>query len=322
MKAVQCNKYGGPEVLYIKEMDKPEPKDNEVLIRIRATVAAPADSAFRKGDPVIARLFTGLLRPKQIPGDVIAGTIEAVGKDVTRFKVGDEIYGSSGAKFGADAEYITLAETESISEKPRNVSFEEAAAISEGAITALPFLRDSGKIKKDDRVLIIGSSGGVGVYAVQLAKHFGAHVTGVCGPKNLQFVHDLGADRVIDYTKSDYLALGSTYRIIFDAVGKSSFSRCKKSLLPGGVYLTTVPTGSVMLHILLTSIAGKKKAVFSATGLRKPEDKNKDLAILRELIEEGTLKPVIDRSYTLSQIADAHRYVDTGHKRGSVVVRV
>jgi len=322
MKAVQCNKYGGPEVLYIKDMNKPEPKDNEVLIRIRATVAAPADSAFRKGDPAIARLFTGLLRPKQIPGDVIAGTIEAVGKDVTRLKIGDEIYGSSGAKFGANAEYITLAETDAISEKSRNVTFEEAAAISEGAITALPFLRDSGKIKKGDRVLIIGASGGVGVYAVQLAKHFGAHVTGVCGPKNLQFVRDLGADRVIDYTKSDYLAVGSTYRIIFDAVGKSRFSRCKKALLPGGVYLTTVPTGSAMLHMLFTSIAGKKKAVFSATGLRKPEDKTKDLVTLRRLIEEGTLKPVIDRSYTLSQIADAHRYVDTGHKRGSVVVRV
>jgi NADPH:quinone reductase-like Zn-dependent oxidoreductase len=322
MKAVQCKKYGGPEVLYIKEMERPAPKDNEVLIRIRATVAAPADSAFRKGDPAIARLFTGLLYPKQIPGDVLAGTIEAVGKDVTRFKVGDGIYGSSGAKFGANAEYITLAETEAIFEKPRNVSFEEAAAISEGAITALPFLRDSGKIKKGDRVLLIGASGGVGVYAVQLAKHFGAHVTGVCGPNNQDLVCSLGADRVIDYTTTDYLAAGNFYRIIFDAVGKSTFSRCKKALLPGGVYMTTVPTGSVMVHMLLSSIGGKKKAVFSATGLRKPADKNNDLAILRGLIEKGTLKPVIDRSYTLDQIADAHRYVDTGHKRGSVVVRV
>lgn len=322
MKAVQCKKYGGPEVLYIKELDKPEPKDNEVLIRIRATVTAPADSAFRKGDPVIARLFTGLMKPKQIPGDVLAGTIEAVGKDVTRFRVGDEIYGSSGAKFGANAQYITLAETEAIFEKPRGVSFEEAAAISEGAITALPFLRDSGKIAKGDRVLIIGASGGVGVYAVQLAKHFGAHVTSVCGPNNQQLVRDLGADQAIDYTKTNYLEVDNTYRIIFDTVGKSSFPKCKRALLPGGVYLTTVPTGSAMLNMLLTSIAGKKKALFSATGLRKPEDKNKDLIILSQLIAEGTLKPVIDRSYTLSQIADAHRYVDTGHKRGSVVVRV
>ncbi|MDD4096837.1 MAG: NAD(P)-dependent alcohol dehydrogenase [Oscillospiraceae bacterium] len=237
-------------------MKKPAPKDNEVLIRIRATVTAPADSAFRKGDPAIARLFTGLLRPKQIPGDVIAGTIEAVGKAVTRFKAGDEIYGSSGAKFGANAEYITLSETEAISEKPRSVNFEEAAAISEGAITALPFLRDSGKIKEGDRVLIIGASGGVGVYAVQLAKYFGAHVTGVCGPKNQQFVSDLGADRVIDYTKSDYLAVGSTYRIIFDAIGKSSFSRCKKALLPGGVYLTTVPAGSAYYYTPGLTISG------------------------------------------------------------------
>lgn len=322
MKAVQCKKYGGPEVLYIKDMEKPAPKDNEVLIRIRATVAAPADSAFRKGDPAVARLFTGLSHPKQIPGDAISGTIEAIGKDVTRFKVGDGIYGSSGAKFGSNAEYITLAETEAIFEKPQNVSFEEAAAISEGAITALPFLRDSGKIKKGDRVLIIGASGGVGVYSVQLAKHFGAHVTGVCGPNNQQLVRDLGADRVIDYTKTDYLADENAYQIIFDAVGKSSFTRSKKALLPGGVYMTTVPTGPVMLQMLLTSIAGKRKAVFSATGIRKPADKSKDLSILRQLIEEGTLKAVIDRSYSLDQIAEAHRYVDTGHKRGSVVVRV
>lgn len=322
MKAVLCKKYGGPEVLYIEETEKPEPRDNEVLIRIRATVAAPADSAFRKGDPAIARLFTGFSRPKQIPGDVISGTIETVGKDVTRFKAGDEIYGSSGTKFGANAEYITLAETEAIAPKPRNVSFEEAAAISEGAITALPFLRDSGKIRKGDRILIIGASGGVGVYAVQLAKHFGAHVTGVCGPHNLQLVRDLGADRVIDYTKSDYTATKDTYRIIFDAVGKSSFRRCKKALQPGGFYLTTVPTGSVMLSMMLTSIAGKKKAIFSATGLRKPADKSKDLVLLRQLIEERTLKPVIDRNFSLEHIADAHRYVDTGHKRGSVTVCV
>ncbi|NLT11982.1 MAG: NAD(P)-dependent alcohol dehydrogenase [Clostridiaceae bacterium] len=322
MKAVQCKKYGSPEVLYIKDMEKPTPKENEVLIRIRATVAAPADSAFRKGNPAVARLFTGLSHPKQIPGDVIAGTIEAVGKDVTRFKVGDEVYGSSGAKFGSNAEYITLAETEAIFEKPGNASFEEAAAISEGAITALPFLRDSAKIKKGDRVLIIGASGGVGVYAVQLAKHLGAHVTGVCGPGNQDLVRGLGADQVIDYTKTDYLSVENAYRIIFDAVGKSSFPQCKKALLSGGVYMTTVPTGSSMIHMLLTSIAGKKKAVFSATGIRKPADKIKDLELLRQLIEEGTLKPVIDRSYSLFQISEAHRYVDTGHKRGSVVVKV
>lgn len=322
MKAVQCKKYGNPEVLYIQETATPVPKANEVLIRIRATVAAPADSAFRKGRPVIARLFTGLSHPKQIPGDVLSGTIEAVGENVTRFKSGDEVYGSSGTRFGTNAEYITLAETAAISVKPRNISFEEAAAISEGAITALPFLRDSGKIKKGDHVLIIGASGGVGVYAVQLAKHFGARVTGVCGPKNRQLVRDLGADRTIDYTKEDYLSTKESYQIIFDAVGKSSFSHCKKALLPGGIYLTTIPTGPVMLGMLFTSFAGRKKAVFSATGLRKPEEKRKDLALLSQLIEKRSLKPVIDRTYPLSEIAAAHRYVDTGHKCGSVAVSV
>lgn len=322
MKAIIVTKYGSPEVLGLKEVEKPKPKDNEVLIRIEATVAALPDCAFRKGDPFISRLFTGLTKPKHIPGDVLAGTIEAVGKDVKLLKRDDQIYGSSGTNFGTNAEYITLSEDEALAIKPTNITSGEAAGISEGALTALPFLRDHGKIKSGQKVLINGASGGVGVYALQLAKYFGAEVTGVCSTANLEFVKRLGADKVIDYTKDDFTKTGETYDIIFDAVGKRSFSRCKRALSLGGLYLSTVPSMVLMLQMLWTSISGSKKAVFAATGLRKPGEKKKDLALLKELIETGKIKPVIDRIYSLEQMAEAHSYVEKGHKKGSVIITV
>ena len=322
MKAIVCTKYGPPEVLYQKEVEKPVPKDGEVLVRIEATVVAPPDCAFRKGEPFISRLFSGIARPKYTPGDVLSGAIEEVGKDVKLFKVGDEIYGSSGTNFGTNAQYITLSEDEALAIKPNNVSHGEAAGISEGALTALPFLRDTGKIKKGYKVLINGASGGVGVYAVQLAKYFGTEVTGVCSTVNLELVNCMGAHKVIDYTKEDFTKTGDTYDIIFDAVGKSSFSHCKKALSPGGVYLSTVPSLSLMLQMLFTLIPGSKKAVFAATGLRKPEEKKKDLIILKELIETIKVKPVIDRKFPLEQISDAHRYVEKGHKKGSVIITI
>ncbi len=320
MKAVICIKYGPPEVLYQKEVEKPVPKVGEVLVRIEATVAAPSDCAFRKGKPFISRLFSGITRPKYTPGDVLSGTIEEVGKDVKIFKVGDEIYGSSGTNFGTNAQYIALSEDEALAIKPNNISHGEAAGISEGALTALPFLRDTGKIKKGYKVLINGASGGVGVYAVQLAKYFETEVTGVCSTVNLELVNCLGAHKVIDYTKEDFTKTGDTYDIIFDAVGKSSFSHCKKALSPRGLYLSTVPSIFLMLQMLFTSISGSKKAVFAATGLRKPEEKKKDLIILKELIETKKIKPVIDRKFSLEQISDAHRYVEKGHKKGSVII--
>jgi NADPH:quinone reductase-like Zn-dependent oxidoreductase len=322
MKAIVCEKYGSPEVLQLKEVEKPTPRDNEVLVRIEATVAAPPDCAFRKGDPFISRLFTGITGPKHIPGDVLSGTIEAVGRDVELFKAGDEIYGSSGTNLGTNAEYITLSENEALAIKPNNINYGEAAGISEGALTALPFLRDAGKIKKGHKVLINGASGGVGVYAVQLAKYFETEVTGVCSTANLELVKCLGADKVIDYTKEDFTKTADTYDMIFDAVGKSSFWHCKKAMSPGGIYLSTVPTLSIILQMFFTSISGSKKAVFAATGLRKPEEKKKDLIWLKELIEIGKIKPVIDRKYSLEQIAEAHRYVEKGHKKGSVVITV
>lgn len=320
MKAIIVSKYGPPEVLHLEEVEKPIPKDNEVLIRIEATVAAPPDCAFRKGDPPIARLFTGLNRPRQIPGDVLAGVIEATGKDVRLFKKGDQIFGSSGTNFGSNAEYIALSEDEALAIKPTNITYGEAAGISEGVLTALPFLRDHGKIESGQKVLINGASGGVGVYAVQLAKYFGAEVTGVCSTANLEHVKSLGADKVIDYTSEDFTITDEPYDIIFDAVGKSSFSRCKKALKPNGIYLTTVPTLAEMLQMFWTSFYGSKRAVFAATGLRKPSEKTKDLLFLAELVETGKIKPVIDRKYSLAQMAEAHSYVEEGHKRGSVVI--
>jgi NADPH:quinone reductase-like Zn-dependent oxidoreductase len=321
MRAILAAKYGGPEVLEIQEFAKPSPKDNEVLIRIDSTVAAFSDCAFRKGRPYISRLFSGLLKPRQIPGDVFSGVVEWAGKAVTKFKAGDEVYGSSGSAMGTNAEYIVLSEDEAIAVKPKNITFEEAAAISEGALTALPFLRDNGKIRKGQKVLINGASGGVGASAVQIAKYFGTDVTAVCGPQNIERVKSLGADHVIDYTKADFTASGEKYDIIFDAVAKSSFSQCRRVLSAEGIYLTTVPSAGVMVSMLFTSSA-KQKAVFAATGLRKPSEKRKDLNLLNSIIEDGKLKAVIGKTFSLEQMADAHRYVETGHKVGNAAVTV
>lgn len=316
-----CKKYGDPEVLQVSEVEKPIPGDNEVLIRIEATVVAPADCAFRKGSPFISRFFTGLIRPRKVPGDVLSGVIEMTGRKVSLFKEGDEIYGSSGTCFGTNAEYIILSEAEALAIKPAKITFEEAAAISEGSLTALPFLRDNGKIKQGDKILIIGAAGGVGVYAVQLAKYMGAEVTAVCSLINHEMVKAIGADKVIDYTKEDYTKNREEYDIVFDAVSKSTFSKCKKILKPDGIYLGTIPSINIMLNMLRTSLFGSKKAVFAATGMRTPKEKKKDLEYLNGIVEEGKLQAVIDRTYPLEEIAKAHRYVETGHKKGSVVVK-
>jgi len=320
MKAVVVTKYGSPDVLRVQELPKPITRSNELLIRIEATVVAEPDCAFRRGKPFVSRFFTGLTKPKHIPGDVFAGVVEEpMGSEFTR---GDKVYGSSGEAFGTNAQYIALPENQAVARMPANVTFEEAAAISEGSLTALPFLRDHAKLKTGQRILINGASGGVGVYAVQLAKHFGAHVTAVSGSANLEFVKSLGADSVIDYTKEDFTQTSEQYDVIFDAVGKSSFKKCKRALTPNGIYLSTVPTAGLMLSMLLTSKSNGRRAVFAATGLRKLNEKKRDLEFLNSLIEQGKLKAVIGRRFSLEQIADAHRYVETGHKRGSAAVRI
>ena len=323
MKAIVYHTYGSPDVLRLEEVATPTPRDNEVLIRVHAAAVTTTDCAARKGKPFLARLAFGPIRPKKpILGTEFAGEIAAVGRDVTRFSVGDQVFAASGTGFGAHAEYICVPEDGALARKPANLTLEEAAAVCEGGLTALPFLRDSGKIQSGRRVLINGASGAVGTAAVQLAKHFGAEVTGVCGARNVDLVRSLGADEVIDYTTQDFTRIGQTYDVIFDAVGKSSFRRCRRSLKQGGRYLTTVPTLAILPQMAWTSKVGSKRAMITFTGLRPPGEKAKDLRFLAELVEAGELRPVIDRRYPLEQIAEAHGYVDTGHKRGSVVMTV
>jgi NADPH:quinone reductase-like Zn-dependent oxidoreductase len=323
MRAIVYEEYGPPDVLQLKEVEKPVPKNNEVLVKIHAVPATAASLVGRKGDPFFARFVTGLIRPKKpIIGMELAGEIEAVGKDVKRFKEGDQVFGNSGLSLGAYAEYKCIPEEGALAIKPANITFEEAAAVIEGSLTALPFLKDAANIQSGDKVLINGASGAVGTAAVQIAKYFEAEVTGVCSTTNLELVKSLGADKVIDYTKEDFTKSGQTYDIIFDAVGKSSFSRCKSSLKPGGIYLTTVPTLTIFPQMLWASIVGSKKARFMATGLRPSSEMSKDLIFLKELIEAGKFRAVIDRRYPLEQTAEAHRYVETGHKKGNVVITV
>jgi NADPH:quinone reductase-like Zn-dependent oxidoreductase len=324
MKAIVYTEYGPPEVLQLKEVAKPTPKEDEVLIKIYATVVTALDCDGRKGEPFFGRFVTGLIRPKiTIQGFELAGKIEAVGKDVKLFKEGDQVYGSTNLSLGAHAEYICQPEDGPLAIKPANMTYEEAAAIVEGGLTALPFLRDTANIQSGQKVLINGASGSIGTAAVQLARYFGAEVTGVCSTTNLELVKSLGADKVIDYTKEDFTKSGQTYDIIFDILGKSSFSRCKSSLTQKGRYLSAAPpTLAMILQVLWTSKIGSKKAVIAFTGLRPASEKTEDLVFLKELIESGKLKSVIDRRYPLEQTAEAHSYVEKGHKKGNVVITV
>jgi NADPH:quinone reductase-like Zn-dependent oxidoreductase len=315
MKAIVYRRYGPPDVLQLEDVEKPVPKDNEVLIKVFATTVTPMDWRFRKADPFFMRIQSGLLRPKMtILGVELAGEIESVGKDVKRFKKGDEVYGGSDLG-GAHAEYACLSEEE-VAIKPSNMTYEEAAAVPFGALTALQFLR-RGNIQSGHKVLINGASGGVGTFAVQLAKYFGAEVTGVCSTTNIELVRSLGADEVIDYTKEDFTQSGQTYDIIFDAVAKNSFSHCKGSLNPKGIYLTTAGSLPLFLQMLWTSRIGTKKAIFMMSTYSAA-----DLVFLKELIEAGKLRSVLDRRYSLSEIAEAHKYSEKGHAKGKIVVTV
>ncbi len=320
MRAIVCKRYGSPDVLELQEVEKPIPMRNEVLIRIMAATVGPADCAFRRGEPFVVKLVNGLRRPKHpILGTEFAGVIEAIGEDVTQFRPGDHVYGLSPHTSGAHAEYKCLPENGVLVQMPEGLSYEDMAAVCDGAATALTFLRDQAKVKSGQKVLINGASGAVGIYAVQLAKHYGAVVTGVCSGANVDLVKSVGADHVIDYTREDFTADGRLYDVIFDAVGKRTFSQCADSLTPDGIYLSTTPTLSNVISMLRTMVFGRKKSRFVTAGLMQSKD---NLRYLNSLCEQGKLRAVIDRRYALEQAADAHRYVDTERKKGNVVLHI
>jgi NADPH:quinone reductase-like Zn-dependent oxidoreductase len=325
MKAILHTKFGPPDELQLKEIEKPVPRDNELLIKIHATTVTSTDCNARnftfvtKVFQLPARLFFfGIFRPRiNILGFDLAGEIEAVGKDVKRFKEGDQVFGTPGIAFGAHAEYTCMPEDGVLTIKPANMAWEEAASVFLGAHTALFFLRDKGNIQAGQKILIYGASGSIGTFAVQLAKYFGAEVTGVCSTTNLEMVKSLGAEKVIDYTKEDFTRSGETYDLIFDTVGKTSFSRCKNSLKQKGIFLTALMDLPEIVQIIWTSMTGGKKV----KGGVAPE-RVEDLNFLKELMEAGKIKPVIDRCYPLEQTAEAFRYVEEGHKKGNVVITV
>jgi len=311
-------KFGAPDVLELQDIEKPAPKDNEVLIRIFATTVTSADCMMRRGDTILSRILLGFTKPKpryQILGTEFSGVIESVGIKVNRFQQGDRVYGFRGFGTGCYAEYKCMPETGSLAIMPDNLSFEEAVSFVDGATTAIFFLKDKARIQSGQKVLIIGASGSIGTFAVQLAKYFGTEVTGVCGSKNGEFVRLLGADQVIDYAQTDFANSGEKYDIIFDTVGKSSFGHCKDALGKNGKYVVTKLSISLILMSLWTRIAGGKR-IISAMSLNKTDALN----FIKTLIEDGKLQSVIDRTYPFEQLAEAHRYVEKGHKKGNVVI--
>ena len=319
MKAIVSTQYGPPDVLELQEVPKPTPKENEVLIRVYASTVAAGDVRMRSFNWarwfwLPGKIMFGFRRPRRsTPGNELAGEIEIVGRNVTKFKPGDKVFGivwevSNG---GGNAEYKCMPENR-VAMKPRNMSFEEAAAVPIGGLTALILLK-KGKIQEGQKVLIYGASGSVGTFAIQLAKYFGAEVTGVCSTANVEMVKSIGAENVIDYKKDDFSKKGEKYDIIFDTVMKTSFSRCKSSLTRKGTFITV---DWPFIEALWTSITSTKKITYGIAS------NIEDLIFLRELIEKGKIKAVIDRCYSLAKTADAHRYVDKGHKKGNVVITI
>ena len=330
MKAIVYTRYGPPEVLELKEVEKPAPKDHEVLIRVHATSVNFGDLLARNFKEIspgkfsmplffwfFAKMYFGFTKPKiTILGSEFAGEIESTGKDVKSFKQGDQVFGYLGQTMGAYAEYLCMPEDGCVAIKPANMTYEEAAVVPYGTIMALNLLRKM-NIQSGQKVLVNGASGGIGSAAVQIAKYFGAEVTGVCSTPRLEFVKSLGADKVIDYTKEDFTQSGETYDLIFDILGKSSFSGCKSSLKQNGRYLLASFKMKQLFQMLWTSMIGSKRVICALA-----IDKQEDLILIKELIEAGKIKSVIDRCYPLEQTAEAHRYIEKGHKKASVVIIV
>lgn len=330
MKAIVYTEYGPPDVLKLKEVEKPVLKDNEILVRIHATPISFGDKLVRNLKAVtpekfhmpflfwlLAKMYFGFRRPRIIIlGSEFSGEIEAVGRDVKRFKAGDAVFGYCGQSMGAYAEYLCMPEKGVLAPKPANMTYEEAAAVPYGAIMALSLLRKQ-NIGPGQKVLVNGASGGIGPFVVQLAKHYGAEVTGVCGTPRMEYVKSLGAGKVIDYTKEDFSDSNETYDVIVDILGKGSFSRIKRALKPDGRWLLVSFKTKKILQMLWTSLFASKKVICVLSG-----EKAEDLVFIKELIEAGKIKTVIDKCFPLAQAAEAHRYVETGHKKGSVVITV
>jgi NADPH:quinone reductase-like Zn-dependent oxidoreductase len=318
VRAAVYDRYGPPEVQRLEDVERPVPLEHEVLVKVHATTVTRTDCGIRAGKPFFVRLIFGLRRPKQrILGTELAGEVEAVGAGVTKFAVGDHVFGSTSAfKFGSHAEFVCVSENGPLAHKPAAMTFQEAAAVTDGAVLALMCL-ESARPRSGQTVLVYGASGAIGTAGVQLAKHFGADVTAVCGTKNLELVKSLGADRVIDYTQEDFTKSGRTYDVIFDAVGKQSFSRCKGSLKPGGAYVATDGLGNIFLA-LWTARIGDKKVLFPIP----PHYTQETVLLIKELIEAGKFRAVIDRCYPLEDVVEATRYVETEQKTGNVVLTI
>ena len=321
MKTIITTKYGSPQVLKIMEKEKPIPKANEILIKIVASSVTAADSMMRKGKPYYGRLFIGLTKPKNaVPGTGFAGIIEGTGEAVYKFRVGEEVFGEIILGPGTNCEYVCVPEDGVVLHKPANLSFEEAAPVCDGALTSMSFLKDIAKIKQGQKILINGASGSLGSAAVQLAKAFGAEVTGVCSTSNIDLVKGFGADHVVDYTKTDFTKGSNLYDIIYDTVGTLSFSGSKKALTSKGTFMSPVLGMPLLFQMIKTGIHGSKKAQFSATGLRPVAELHILFEELNDLLIKGALKTWIDKSYPLEDVAKAHEYVDSGRKKGNVVL--
>lgn len=321
MKAVVCTQYGSPDFLQLREVAVPSPQEDEVLVRVHASTVTAADTMMRRAIPFISRFFLGFFRPKKaITGTGFAGEIVQVGRSVKRFRVGDQVFGETGVNFGANAEYVALSEQGVLARKPAGMSYEEAATLCDGPLTSLNFLKNLAGIGKGRKVLINGASGSLGTAAIQIAKHYGAEVTGVCSSRNVDLVKSLGADKVIDYTTTRLTDSQERYDLVFDTIGKLRFSRVKSLLTTHGLYLSPVLRLGLLVQVLKTAKAKGKKAKFSATGLLPQPELQKLLEELLAMIEDGALRPVLDTRFSLAQAPEAHRYVDQGHKKGNVVV--
>lgn len=323
MKAIVATGYGNPDVLKLRYVPKPQPKENEILVKVQAASVTTADTMMRTGKPFIGRIFTGLRKPKYpVPGTGFAGIVESAGKNVTNFKPGDKVFGETILGFSTNAEYVAVPQNGIILQMPRGMDYTEASTICDGSLTSMNFLKELAQIKQGQKILINGASGSLGTAAVQLANYFGAEVTGVCSSRNAGLVKSLGAHHIIDYTKQDFNKTGEKYDVVYDTVGKSAFRKSKSILTEKGLYISPVLKFGLLIQMMWTSLFSKKKAKFAASGLKSVDELRQLLVELIEIYKEGRLKTIIDRQYPLEKVAEAHTYIEGGHKKGNVVVTI